>query len=97
MLFYLGVPCFLGIQTKKHFTHFALLLTAIRLLTSDEISKDDVLNASNLINCFIRQFKLFYGKENMSYKLHAHSHYPLQVLRYGGLNLNNCFAFEGIK
>ena len=93
--FYYGSTVFKEALKKKYFIHFAAYTTSIRLMTQRKISKEDLNDAFVLMNYFIKRFNQLYGDENMDYKLHAHSHLPLQVLSYGPLNFLSCFPFEG--
>ena len=54
------------------------------------------MHANELINYFCTKFKLLYGEKNLTYKLHAHTHLPAQVVQYGPLHEISCFPFESI-
>ncbi len=95
LLFYSIVPIFGLLLEKRYYTHFLTYLTAMRLLTCKNITRKTIEDAQKLINHFVMQYKTIYHIENMDYKLHAHLHFPLQVQRFGGLNLTSCFPFEG--
>ena len=97
MLFYAGVFALHKSVKKTYFTHFALLITSLRLLTIERPDNDDIRSANEMLHYFVMQFKTIYGVENMDYKLHAHLHLPLQVARHGPLNKTSCFPFEGKK
>jgi hypothetical protein len=94
-LFYIGCFTFAGILSDKHFTHFSLYITAIRLLTKRNISSKNLEDAKILIEHFVMQFDTIYGDDKLKYKLHSHLHLPRQVNNYGGLNTTNNFWFEG--
>jgi hypothetical protein len=97
LLFYSVIPAFGLILDKKRFTHFAIYIIAMRIMTCKEITEKKIEDAQLLINYFVMQYKTIYGIENMNYKLHAHLHFPLQVQRYGTLNKTSCFPFEGTR
>ena len=97
LMFYYGPTVFKEVMKKSYFMHYATYATSIRLMVQKKISKEDLNDAFILMNYFIKRFSQIYGAENMDYKLHAHSHLPLQVLSYGPLNLLSCFSFEGEK
>ena len=84
------------ILPTKYFEHLCLYVTFVRLLTKPSISKDDIVLSSEIINEFVRQFAQLYGKEKMTHNLHLHLHLPLQVFRFGGLDMLNAFPLEVI-
>ena len=95
LLFYCSILSFFGVVEKRIFTHLAIYAVAIRILTVDYITPNDVNNANSLLTYFVMHFKTIYGEDNMDYKLHAHLHYALQVINYGPLHWITCFPFEG--
>ena len=94
--YYSGVACLsLGLKAK-YFQHFLLLVTAIRLLTSETLNEKDKKNSFYLLNKFVQKFKTLYGLEHMVFNLHGHTHLAVQATRYGPLHKSTCFAFEGM-
>ena len=79
----------------KYYDHLCLYVTFVRLLSQPKIANTDIENASELINEFVKQFSSLYGKEKMTHNLHLHLHLPLQVFRFGGLDMLNAFPLEG--
>ena len=69
-------------------------VTAIRLLSKEDITKDDIKSADLLLRVFINQFEELYGEDEMTFNLHSHIHLPLQVARFGPITKLSCFAFE---
>ena len=94
-LYYLAPALLDEILEKEFYEHFLLYVTFIRILTQKKISKEDIADSRILIDYFLRSFKKYYGKENLTYKLHSHVHLPTQVENFGPLNEITCFPFEG--
>ena len=80
---------------EKYFDHFCLYVSFVRLLTKPMISNKDIQNASELVNEFVRTFASLYGDEKMTHNLHLHLHLPMQVFRFGSLDMVNVFPLEG--
>jgi hypothetical protein len=78
-----------------YFNHLLYYVIFLRLLCQEKVEKDDILISYYLIEKFINDFELLYGKENMTYNLHSHIHLPLQVTKLGPLNKHSGFSFEG--
>ena len=96
---YYAAPVILIQFLKDHhnyFKHFMFYVTAIRLLSKDDISKDDIRSADLLLRVFINQFEELYGEDELTFNLHSHIHLPLQVARFGPITKLSCFAFEGL-
>ena len=94
IIFYL-IPLFKPFLKKEYFNHFAAYATALRIMCTPKISKDDLKDAYLLMNFFVKKFAVLYGLVNMDYKVHVHLHLALQVLNYGSLIFLTCFIFEG--
>jgi len=71
-------------------------VTAIRLLSKENIQNDDIKSADILLRVFISQYEQLYGEGEMTFNLHSHIHLPLQVARFGPITKLSCFAFEGL-
>lgn len=96
MMFYTLVY-FKGILEEKYFQHLAVYITGIRLLCQERCSKTDLIDAMTLINFFYKQFSHLYGIENLTYKIHAHSHLVAQVCLFGPLHKISSFPLESIN
>lgn len=93
LMFY-GSICLENILKNEYFQHLILYVVAIRLLCQDELDKTDLKDAFILINHFYLRFRKLYGIENLTYKLHAHTHLIAQVCNYGPLHKISSFPFE---
>jgi hypothetical protein len=51
----------------------------LRLLCDKNIESKDYLLAYEIIDDYLKNFELLYGKENMTFNLHSHIHLPSQV------------------
>ena len=58
------------------------------------VTKQDIELSSFLILDYLKVFESYYGAENLTFNLHCHQHYPMQVLRAGQLNKIHAFGFE---
>lgn len=79
-----------------YFCHFALLVTAIRLLTNDVISDSDIEIARLLIRTYQRLIPSLYGEIEQTYTCHALGHLADQVEEHGPLILHSSFVFEAM-
>ena len=78
------------------FCHFALLVTAIWLLTDDIITDSDIEIAKLLIRSYQRLMPSLYGESEQTYTCHALGHLPDQVRDHGPLILHSSFVFEAM-
>ena len=54
----------------------------MRLLCDKKILTADILQSFKLLENYIEKFERLYGKENLTYNLHSHLHFPQQVQKY---------------
>jgi hypothetical protein len=66
ILFYAGIYAFSNLVDMQYFTHFSLYVTAMRLLSKENINIKNLEDAKVLIEHFVMQFKTKYGIENMT-------------------------------
>ena len=86
---------FIGVN-KKFFNHFLAYVLAMRLLTKNNPSNDDIEDASKLLNYFCQSFSRYYGESALRFKLHSHVHLSEQVRKYGPLHQVSSFPFESM-
>ena len=48
----------------------------------NKILTADILQSFKLLEKYIEKFEILYGKENMTFNLHSHLHFPQQVQKY---------------
>ena len=94
-LYYIGISTVYDILPTEYFEHFICLVVAIRLLTQNKVSFKDIASASTLLNFFVMRFEKLYGLDHMTFKLHALTHLPFQVLYFGPLHKHSAYHFEG--
>ena len=87
---------FRDILDDRHLVVIIKYILFLRLLCQDIVSKEDVVSSQVLIEEFSNEFQALFGRESMTYNLHAHLHLPTQVWRYGPLNKSSAFPFESI-
>ena len=54
----------------------------MRLLCDKKKLTADILQSFKLLEKYIEKFEILYGKENMTFNLHSHLHFPQQVQKY---------------
>ena len=79
----------------EYIEHFFAYITSMRLMNQKKIERQDLSDADCLIEFFVKSYEKYYGKENLTYNLHAHLHLPSQVANHGSLFYTSCFPFEG--
>ena len=79
-----------------YFCHFALLVTAIRLLTNEIITDSDIEIAKSLIRSYQRLIPSLYGEKEETYTCHAFKHLLDQVRDHGPLILHSRFVFKAM-
>ncbi len=57
-------------------------IVIMRLLCDKTILTADIIQSFKLIEKYIEKFEILYGKENMTFNLHSHLHFPQQVQKY---------------
>lgn len=93
-LYYL-CPVFLKDFVNDYiYRHWMLLHCAVRMLSEDNISKENVDKAQELLAEFVRLFPIIYGEENVTYNVHVLLHITYYVLLYGALHCFSMFKFE---
>ena len=60
-LLYYSLPTLIGVLPKKYLQHFALFVEAMYILLGDNISREDLKVAENLLDGFYKNFEQFYG------------------------------------
>lgn len=76
------------------YEHWLLLHTAVRLLSSESLSSDNIDKAETLLKRFVEQYPLIYGIDTMTYILHVLIHIPYFSRLYGPLDSFSAYKFE---
>ena len=82
------------ILSDKVYSHFMLLSVGIFILCHPVLHKTHLDYCNKLLVCFVEQFKLYYGLENMVYNVHSLLHLTSDVQRFGCLHQFSAFPFE---
>lgn len=96
LLLHGSLPIVKAYFPPQYFYHFALFVTAIRLLTADLITDRDINLAKLLIRSYQRLMSRLYGETEETYTCHALIHLPDQVSKHGPLILHSSFVFEAM-
>ena len=81
-LFYAGLPVLRYFLPTTYYNHFVQYVVIMRLLCDKTILTADIIQSFKLIEKYIEKFEILYGKENMTFNLHSHLHFPQQVQKY---------------
>lgn len=95
--FYFSIPVFEGVMRLDYFEHYLRLVTAITILSSDNISEDAIAMAENLLHRFLREFEVLYGLQFCTINFHQLMHLPDCVRNFGPLWAYSCYEYENIN
>lgn len=92
-LLYSGPFVLKGILDKVKYEHFMLLHNAVLILCGEKFEKYlDI--AQKMLVKFVHDFSIIYGKQNISFNVHALLHITDDVKLYGKLDSYSAFQFE---
>lgn len=96
LLLYSGPFILKNKLNNEVYENFITLHVAVSILCSKRYCyQQKWLNcAKNLIECFVKQFGIIYGKHNISYNIHGLLHLVNDVENYGSLDYFSTFQFE---
>lgn len=83
-------------KSRALLTLYVCLSTMVLLLSSEEVSEQDILNASSLIEIFQKTLQDEFGPASMTFSVHALKHLPEQVRGFGPLWKHSAFSFESV-
>nr|XP_012234439.1 PREDICTED: uncharacterized protein LOC105679152 [Linepithema humile] len=95
--FHYSVPVLEGILRQDYFNHYLLLVVAISMLNSEEISFFMINIARDFLNKFVREFEHLYGLQFCSINIHQLRHLPDNVIKMGPLWVFSCFEYENLN
>jgi len=95
-LFYASV-CLRDILPTAFFEHFMLLSESLYLLLLNNISLNHLNLADRYLKQFVRDFKLLYGKQYMTYNIHLLLHLSDSVRNWGPLWCYSNYDFENVN
>lgn len=70
------------------------LSIAFRILASEQLQKEYLKYAQELLTYYVKMYPLLYGKEHVSYNVHSLIHLPYYVSLYGPVDNFSAFKFE---
>ena len=79
LIFYAALPILKYFLPSLYYNHFVDYVIFLRLLCDKNIDRNGILLAYELIDEYIKNFEILYGKENMTFNIHSHIHLPSQV------------------
>lgn len=85
----------MGLIPTQYFHHWMLLVFAIYLLTSSNVSHLNIDKAHVALCEFALLTESLYGKHEISFNIHLLTHLAESVRRHGPLSLMSTFVFEG--
>ena len=97
LLFY-GIPCLTGYLPDCYLDHFSKLSEEVYLLLGDSITREELEQASHLLDEFYRDFADLYGEGSCDLNVHnAGVHLVKYVKLWGPLLAWSCFPFEDLN
>lgn len=96
-LFHYSVPVLEGILRQDYFNHYLLLVIAISMLNSEQITFSMVNIARDFLNKFVREFEHLYGLQFCSINIHQLRHLPDNVIKMEPLWVFFCFEYENLN
>lgn len=78
----------------RFYEHFLKLSLAIRILLHETDAINNNKCAEKLLNAFVKQTEILYGKDFLTYNFHCLTHLHSDSLNFGSLENINAFKFE---
>lgn len=96
-LLYVGPFVMQDIIGKEQYNHFMCLHVAIYLLCHEKLPNNIINFCKNLLDKYVNDFKIVYGKHHIVYVVHALCHIADDVLRHGNLEKFSSFPYESFN
>lgn len=99
-LLHYSLPLLTAVIGFEEFSkHWELLVQGIFLLMNDTVTEQNILDAENLFDEFIKKTEHYYTKDAMSFNLHQLRHLPKSVRSWGPLwcHSGKCFRIRKWK
>jgi len=93
-LLYTGPVALKKYLPEKHFKLFMCLSVSVRILASKAPGAELLDYADSLLSYFVEEFKVLYGKVNVSYNVHGLVHLTDDVRHLGSLDSFSAFKYE---
>lgn len=93
-LLYYSLPCLRGLLDVRYYKHWSLLVFAITIFNSDEITDEAFCQATIALRTFVLETEALYGEEMMKFNVHLLLHIPKFVKLFGPLWAWSAFPYE---
>ncbi|KAL1516234.1 hypothetical protein ABEB36_000153 [Hypothenemus hampei] len=95
-LLYTGPLVLQSVLKPEVYEHFLCFHIAISILTNPKLIKNEQFfeYADKLLNCFVENFEILYGKQYISHNVHSLLHLCDEVKKFGVLDNFSAFPFE---
>ena len=93
-LLYYSPLLFENVMESRYYLHWLLLVNAIHILVSREITEKELSNAKLYLFKFVRQMEQLYGHRHVSFNIHLLTHLSDSVSAWGPLWATSAFVFE---
>lgn len=94
ILLYTGFFIFKGILTDERYQHHLLLACSMKILLSDALCSKYHDVAKRMLNRYVKQYVVLYGRDNIVYNVHMLIHFADAAHSHGSLERIGAFAFE---
>jgi hypothetical protein len=96
LLFY-SLPVLRGVLPKEYLSHLALLVSAVYIYSSQQISSQEWAMGKCLLEQFYKEFSHLYSTKSTTMNIHMLKHLPECVRRWGPVWSYSCFHFENMN
>ena len=96
-LLHYSLPVMYKILPPLYMLHWSLLVAAVGILCSENISKSGLVTANQMLKDFVILAENLYGVKRCTMNVHQLTHLSFYVLKRGPLWACSCFAFEGFN
>lgn len=93
-LLFCSFPVLSDLLPRRFLEHYALLITAIYILLKENVTGNDLNNATRLLENFVVEFQILYGEINMVFNIHLLTHLSKCVSMFGPLWNFSLFNYE---
>ena len=96
-ILYYSVPLFSLVLPTKNLKHWCLFVKSLHILLGDNIEKEKVYEADDMLYKFVYDTEELYGKCEMTSNMHQMLHIARSVLDWGPLFVHSTFPFESFN
>ncbi|CAH1242572.1 Hypp6846 [Branchiostoma lanceolatum] len=92
-----SVPLVRDVLPADYVAHYFLLVSAIWILSGDDITAADLTTAGLRLDAFCKSFEELYGERRQTMNIHKLRHLKMYVELYGPLWTTSLFGFESMN